>query len=143
MSDPFTAKLGLETEIRIFTDPSYESIPWATAIEMPGISFDIVDVTTNTSPNGFREKIAGLADGGEVTFTLNYHDDESTHQLLWTIQQAREVIPFQVAMPQFDTNNLFDFEAFVSGLPISSPIDAQVTQAVTLTVTGNIEKSTE
>lgn len=143
MSDPFTAKLGLETEIRIFTDPAYESIPYATAIEMPGIVFDTVDVTTNSSPNGFREFIAGLADGGEVTFTLNYHDDETTHQELWDAQQAREVVAFQVAMPQFETNNLFDFEGFVTGLPISSPVDAQVTQAVTIKITGNIEKSTE
>jgi predicted secreted protein len=143
MADPFVAKLGLETEIRVFNDPSYESIPWATAITMPGIQFDIVDVTTNTSPNGFREKIPGLADGGEVTFTLNYHDDETTHMLLWTLQQARELGSFQIAMPQFETNNLFDFDAYVTGLPINSPIDSQVTQDVTLTITGNIEKSTE
>jgi predicted secreted protein len=143
MADPYVAKLGLDTEVRVFTDPSYESIPYAMAITMPGIVFDTVDVTTNTSPNGFREFIAGLADGGEVTFTLNWHDDESTHQLLWTLQQAREVTPFQVAFPQFETNNLFDFDAFVTGLPINSPIDDKVSQDVTLKITGNIEKSTE
>jgi predicted secreted protein len=143
MSDPFIAKLGLETEIRIDLGSGPVSIPWATAITMPGISFDTVDVTTNSSPNGFREFIPGLADGGEVTFTLNWHDDEATHQGLWDAQQNRELTSFQIAMPQFDTNNLFDFDAYVTGLPISSPIDAQVTQDVTLKITGNIEKSTE
>jgi predicted secreted protein len=139
----YTAMLGLETEIRISIADVFTNIPYATAITMPGIVFDTVDVTTNSSPNGFREFIPGLADGGEVTFTLNYHDDETTHQELWEAQQAREVVPFQVAMPQFDTNNLFDFSGFVTGLPISSPIDAQVTQDVTIKITGNIEKSTE
>lgn len=143
MADPFVAKLGLETEIRISISAVMTNIPWATAITMPGITFDTVDVTTNTSPNGFREFITGLADGGEVTFTINYHDDEPTHQELWEAQQARELVPFQVAMPQFETNNLFDFDAYVTGLPINSPIDSQVTQDVTLKITGNIEKSTE
>ncbi len=143
MSDPYSAKLGLETEIRIFIDPNYVNIPYASAIEMPGITFDTVDTTSNSSPNGFREFIAGLADGGEVTFTLNHHPEETTHAELWAAQQAREVIPFQVAMPQFDTDNLFDFDAFVTSLPVSSPIDGAVTRAVTLKITGNIEMSTE
>jgi predicted secreted protein len=142
MSD-YVAVLGLQTEIRIEIAAVMTNIPYATAITMPGIVFDTVDVTTNTSPNGFREFIPGLADGGEVTFTLNWHDDEATHQELWEAQQAREVVGFQVAMPQFATNNLFDFQGFVTGLPINSPIDAQVTQDVTIKITGNIEKSTE
>lgn len=143
MSDPYSAKLGLETEIRVFIDPAYVSIPYAMDINMPGITFDTVETTSNTSPNGFREYIPGLADGGEITFTINWHDDEESHQELWDIQQAREVVAFQVAFPQFETNNLFDFDAFVTGLPVSSPIDDRVTQAITLKITGNIEKSTE
>jgi predicted secreted protein len=143
MSDPFVAKLGLETEIRVFTDPTYDVIPWATAITLPGVTFDMVDVTTNSSVNGIREKIPGLGDAGEVTFTLNYHNDEDTHLLLWTLQQARELCDFQVAMPQYETDNLFDFSGYVTGLTFETPIDAQVTQAVTITVSGNIDKSTE
>lgn len=143
MSDPYSAKLGLETAIRIFDDPDYLDIPYAMDIAMPGITFDTVETTSNSSPNGFKEYIPGLADGGEVTFTINWHDDEEAHQALWDAQQARDVIPFQIAMPQFETNNLFDFEAFVTGLPITSPIGDRVTQAVTLKITGNIEKSTE
>lgn len=141
----YTAVLGLGTEIRIYdagTD-SYGVIPWSSAIAMPGISTDLVDVTTNSSPNGFREKIPGLKDGGEVTFTLNYHDDEDTHQALWDAQQASALVPFQVALPQFATNNLYDFDAYVTGLPLATPTDAQITQDVTLTITGNIVKSTE
>lgn len=142
MSD-YTAVLGLQTEIRIEIAAVMTNIPYATAITMPGIQFDTVDVTTNTSPNGFREFIPGLADGGEVTFTLNWHDDEATHQELWEAQQAREVVGFEIAFPQYDTNNLYAFEGFVTGLPHNSPIDAQVTVDVTIKITGNIEKSTE
>lgn len=143
MSDPFVAKLGLETEIRLSNGVTYDSIPWVTNIALPGISVDLVDATTNSSPNGFREKIPGLKDLGEITFTINWHDDEATHQALWDMQQASELGSWQVAFPQFDTNNLFDFDAYVTGLPMASPIDGLVVQNVTLTGTGNIEKSTE
>jgi len=142
MSD-YTAVLGLQTAIRISISDVMTDIPYAFDIAMPGITFDTVETTSNSSPNGFREYIPGLADGGEVTFTLNWHDDETAHQELWEAQQAREVTDFQIAMPQFGTNNLFDFQAFVTGLPITSPIGDRVTQAVTLKITGNIEKSTE
>lgn len=142
MSD-YTAVLGLETEIRVFTDPGYENIPWASAIALPGITVDIVDATTNSSPNGFREKIPGLKDLGDITFTINWHDDEPTHQLLWDLQQAAELGQWQIAFPQFATNNLYEFDAFVTGLPIDSPLDGIVTQSITLTGTGNIERSTE
>lgn len=143
MSDPYIAQLGLETQIRLYNGVSYDDIPWASNIAMPGITVDMVDVTTNTSPNGFREKIPGLKDLGEITFTINWHDDEATHQELWELQQNSELGSWQIYFPQFATNNLFEFDAYVTGLPMSSPLDSQIVQNVTLTGTGNIEKSTE
>lgn len=145
MSDPFIAKSGLETEIRLYNTSTltYDYIPYCTAIALPGITTDLMDATTNSSPNGFKEKVPGLKDLGDITFTINWHDDEDTHQALWDLQQASELGSWQVAMPQFETNNLFDFDAYVSGLPFASPIDGLVTQNVTLTGTGNVEKSTE
>lgn len=142
MSD-YTAMIGLETEIRLYNGVTYDNVPWCTNIALPGITTDFIDSTTNSSPNGFREKVPGLKDLGEITFTLNWHDDEATHQSLWDMQQASELGLWQIAFPQFATNNLYEFDAYVSGLPIDSPIDGLVTQNVTLTGTGNIEKSTE
>lgn len=142
MSD-YVAVLGLETEIRVFIDPNYVSIPWASNIALPGITTDMVDATTNSSPNGFREKIPGLKDLGDITFTINWHDDEESHQILWDMQQASELGQWQIAFPQFATNNLYEFDAYVTGLPIDSPLDGIVIQNVTLTGSGNIERSTE
>lgn len=142
MSD-YVAVLGLETEIRVFIDPDYVSIPWASNIALPGITTDMVDATTNSSPNGFREKIPGLKDLGDITFTINWHDDEEAHQILWDMQQASELGQWQIAFPQFATNNLYEFDAYVTGLPIDSPLDGIVIQNVTLTGSGNIERSTE
>jgi len=142
MSD-YTAVLGLETEIRVYNGSTYDNIPWASNIALPGITVDMVDSTTNSSPNGFREKIPGLKDLGDITFTINFHDDEETHQALWDMQQASELGLWQIAFPQFATNNLYEFDAYVTGLPIDSPLDGLVVQNITLTGTGNIEKSTE
>lgn len=143
MSDPYVARIGLETEIRLYNGATYDSIPWCTNIALPGISVDFLDATTNTSPNGFREKVPGLKDLGDITFTINWHDDEETHQSLWDMQQGSELGSWQIAFPQFATNNLYEFDAYVAGLPFDSPVDGLVVQNVTLTGTGNIEKSTE
>lgn len=144
MSD-YAAVLGLGTELRIYnagTD-SYDVIPWLQSITGPDASFDVVDITTHSSIGGYREKMSGLADGGEVTVTINWHDDEATHQALQDAQDARELTAFQLFWPQYATWNLVDFNAFVTGLTRSSPTDAQITRDLTLTVTGRPESSTE
>lgn len=142
MSD-YTAVLGLGTVLRISIDDVFVDIPWLGPISGPDETFDTVDVTTHSSVGGMREYIAGLGDGGELTCTINWHDDEETHQELQAAQQAREVVPFQLYWPQYATNNLVDFQGFVTGLTRASPTDAQITRDLTIKVTGQPEVSTE
>jgi hypothetical protein len=48
-------------------------------ISGPSMSRDTIDVTNHQSPSGFAEFLAGLADGGEVTFTIEYDPEDPTH----------------------------------------------------------------
>lgn len=143
---PYTAELGLGTVLRISIASVMTDIPYVQSITGPGTAFDIVDVTTHSSTGGFREFISGLADGGEITATINWHTDETTHQALFDAQYNREVTAFQLswsALPDFATDNLFDFDGFVTGLPFTSPTDAQVTADLTIKITGPVDVSTE
>ena len=142
MSD-YTAVLGLGTELRIDIAGVMTPIPWLQNISGPDETFDIIDVTTHSSVGGYREFITGLADGGELTVTINWHDDEATHTALQDAQKAREVTAFELFWPQYDTNNLVSFDAYVTGLPRSSPTDAQITRDLTLKITGPTDISTE
>lgn len=143
MADPYIAQLGLGTVLRVWDGAAFLDVPWCGAITGPDETFDTVDVTTHSSTGGYREYIAGLADGNEVTCDLNWHADDETHQLLATIQKTREVTPFQLYWPQYDEENLVDFDGFVTGLTRSSPTDAQLVRALTIKITGEPVTSTE
>jgi len=51
------------------------------SISGPGESADTLDVTSHNSANQFREFIAGLRDGGEVSFEANYKSNDTNGQI--------------------------------------------------------------
>ncbi len=142
MSD-YVAQFGLGTELRIDIATVFTAVPWVQSVSGPDETFDTIDVTTHTSTGGYREFITGLADGGELTCTINWHDDEATHTALQDAQTARELTAFQLFWPGYDTNNLADFNGYVTGLTRSSPTDAQITRDLTIKITGPVDVSTE
>ena len=142
MSD-YVAQFGLGSELRISIAAVFTVVPWCGPITGPDATFDTVDVTTHSSPGGFREYITGLADGGELTTTINWHDDEATHTALQDAADNRELTQFQLFWPGYDTLNLVDFEGYVTGLTRASPTDAQITRDLTIKVTGLPAVSTE
>jgi predicted secreted protein len=142
MSD-YTAQFGLGTELRIDIATVMTVVPWAQNITGPDESFDVIDVTTHSSVGGYREFITGLADGGELTVTLNWHDDEPAHAALQDALTNRERTAFQLFWPGYDTLNLADFDGYVTGLTRASPTDAQITRDLTIKITGPVSVSTE
>lgn len=45
----------------------------------PSISADSIDVTTHNTPTPWRRFIAGLLDGGEISFEINFIPTDPTH----------------------------------------------------------------
>jgi predicted secreted protein len=139
----FTAQFGLGTELRISIAAVFTVVPWCQSITGPDETFDIIDVTTHSSVGGYREFITGLADGGELSCTLNWHDDEAAHAALQAALTNRELTSFQLFWPGYDTLNLADFDGYVTGLTRASPTDAQITRDLTIKITGPVSVSTE
>lgn len=142
MSD-YVAQFGLGTELRVDISAVMTVVPWVQNITGPDETFDVIDVTTHSSSGGYREFITGLADGGELTATINWHDDEAAHTALQEALVNRELTAFQLFWPGYDTNNLADFDGYVTGLSRSSPTDAQITRDLTIKITGPVSVSTE
>ncbi len=142
MSD-YTAQFGLGAELRISIAAVFTVVPWVQSITGPDETFDVIDVTTHSSVGGYREFITGLADGGELTATINWHDDETTHAELQAKLVNRELGNFQLWWPGYDTLNLCDFDGYVTGLTRSTPTDAQITRDLTIKITGTVAVSTE
>lgn len=114
---------------------AFSTIAEVNSIEGPGMTREIIDVTSLDSTGGYREYIAGFRDGGEVTLNMNftyttynqmltdYNDDDShNYQIVWS-----------------DTGNTtLAFAAWVMNVPVSTPVGDKVSATITLKVTGAV-----
>lgn len=114
------------------TDPStYTALAEVLSVTPPSISVETVDVTHMGSDDGFREYIASLKDGGEVTVNLNYVEASAT--LLQTLVLAG-VEGFKITFPGSSTVTF-------SGIPTAFSfddvvIDDKIAMSLTIKVTG-------
>lgn len=74
-------------------------IHWVADISGPEISVETIDVTTHDSPDGFNEFIAGMADGGEVTFDLVFDDGPTGHYRILDLIEAKALVNFRLTFP--------------------------------------------
>lgn len=58
---------------------NYSDIAEITELAGPKMSKDSIEVTSHASASGYREFIAGMRDGGEVSFKANWLPTNTTH----------------------------------------------------------------
>ena len=78
------AIIGHSTQFKIEDSPgagTYTKIAEVSSINGPSFSMDTVDATNMDSTNRWREFIAGLKDGGEVSFDVNWDPAAATHSI--------------------------------------------------------------
>lgn len=106
-------------------------------ISGPVATADTDDVTNQSSPDFYKEKITTLLDGGDVTFDCNYVPGDTSQIALLTALQARGVEPFTLEPPGGGGQFAFDARVSKWGLD-KAPVAKAATLAVTLAVTGPI-----
>ncbi len=114
------------------------TIAEVTDINGPGLSLATADVTNQSSPGGWREKIGTVLDGGEVTFDLNYAPTAASVNAttgLIADFKAKTVRSFTVTFTDAG-NTVWAFTALVTNFTPSEPVDGALTASVTLKVTG-------
>ena len=118
---------------------TFTTIAEVVTIGGPGMTRETIDMTNHSSPSAWREKIAGLLDGGDINFTINYLPAAATHaksaggllqdlvdgpqrnfQLIWTDSGA----------------SVWAAPCIVSGFTPNAPIDDKLSADVILTVAG-------
>lgn len=107
-------------------------------ISGPSLSADTIDVTTHNTPTPFRRFIAGLLDGGEVTFDINFIPTEATHGYSTGIlkdmtDRARR--NFQIVWPDTGSTTWLLPTVITGFEPSSDPADVLMA-SVTLKVAG-------
>jgi predicted secreted protein len=107
-----------------------------TDISGPGIKVDTIDVTSYSSPDAFKEFIAGFGDGGEVSIEANFIAGDTLGQIAFITdafaKTVREAIITYPAAAAVD----WTFDALVTSIEFKEPLEEQLGFTATLKISG-------
>jgi len=113
----------------------------STQITGPSESMSPIDVTNHDSASAFREFVAGIHDGGEITVEGNFISGDSTGQIaMHTDFQATTVKAWKIKHPAWVASSHeypeMDGNGYVTSFEINCPYDGPITYKATIKVTG-------
>lgn len=112
---------------------SFSAVAELLAVNGPGLARDVIDVTDMDSTEKWREFVAGLKDGGEVTVDVNF-DPNSSHVTDWLADLNTDTPGYyKIVFP--DTTE-WGFAALMTGFEPADPHDEKMTATVTYKLTG-------
>lgn len=120
------------------TDLTWNSVVIAEVVNVsgPSQSRDMIEVTNHDSADGFKEFIAGLIDGGEISIEGNFIAGDAAGQIAFhTDLQAGAGRTVWVVMPM-SVGAALSLSGIGSGFEQSFPHDSKIGVSGTLKVTG-------
>ncbi|HUV56283.1 MAG TPA: phage tail tube protein [Dehalococcoidales bacterium] len=114
-----------------------EDLAELTSISGPTESMDTIDVTSHGSASGFREFVAGLHDGGEISFEGNFIKGDSDGQIaMHTDFQTGQVRAWIIKMPGYASAPGVAGNGYITAFSINYPFDDKISLSGTIKVTG-------
>lgn len=101
----------------------------------PSMSANIVDVTSHSNTDPWRQKITTLLDGGDLTLPCYFIPADTDHKALLAVFTARELRQYKLVFPDTGHTTWY-FDAYISAFRFTEPVAGVVTANVTFTVTG-------
>lgn len=115
----------------------FTALAEVTSVTPPAMSRDSIDATHEESPEGYREFIPGLKDGGEVSLELNFIPGSTTSDdLLAEFDATTNTGAIKNRQIVFPNGVILSFRAFLTAFEPDSPLDDKLALAVTFKVTG-------
>jgi len=106
-----------------------------TDVSGPNIAVDSIDVTAHDSADDYREFVAGVIDGGEVSLEGNVTTNAEYKTLLDTLEARDATQSFTIEFPSGTVNNI-TFNGFFTALETGAPFEDKLTFSATVKVTG-------
>lgn len=108
-----------------------------TSISGPTETMDPIDVTSHDSPSAYREFVAGLRNGGEISIEGNFIKGDSTGQIaMHTDFQAGSVKAWIIKMPGWASAPQVAGNGYITAFSISYPFEDKISFSATIKVTG-------
>lgn len=103
-------------------------------INGPGETAEVEDITNHSSPQKYREKVATILDGGELTFDLVYNH-EVGQGVLRAAFQAMETDEVIITWPDGSTAT---FDGLITTWGWATPVAGTLRANIGITVTGPV-----
>lgn len=132
------AKIGFGGRFLLYdanSPGSYISIGEVRVPKPPSISRDAVDATHSESPNGYKEFIAGLKDGGEASCEISLIPGSDGMTLLLAQLASDDLSGCKIIVPTTPAY-AWTFDAVLTGFESEQPIDGVMIATVTFKVSG-------
>lgn len=140
MSSQALEAQGMELRIGNGASPEvFTAISEISTFSGPGGAATVIDVTDLSSLA--KEKRMGLADEGQLSFTINYIPNNTQHALLRTQRANRQETNFKLIFTDDSPATTWSFAAFVTGFSVTAAVDGVVQANVTLEITGAISEA--
>lgn len=112
------------------------------AITPPNTTVETIDITTHGSAGGFREFMAGLADGGEFSIRINYVPGSAGDTLIAAAVTARTSKAFKINLPAGTGTRDFTGTCIPTGYEKDDVvIDDKMTAVLTAKITGSVTEA--
>lgn len=134
------AVAGMSTVFERYNGSEWQKVAEVYNIAGPGMTRETIEVTSYDSPDGYREKIPGLRDAGQLTFTMNFRKDNYT--VIKEDFESEDRVQYRVTLPDSDETQM-TFYGLVTELPLSVPEDDRITCDVTIEISGPVQVDDE
>jgi len=119
------------------TPEVFTSIAEITELTPPSMERDDIDVSSNSSSDGYREFIPGMRDGGEVEMTANWLPTNATQDAVTGVLSTFNdnlLHNYKIVLP----NSLatIAFSGFVTAFEMELPLEEQGKLTCTIKVSG-------
>jgi len=131
------AKAGIGTEFQVGDAASPEvftKVAEVLTISGPELSSEEVEVTSLDSPNGFKEFIAGLKDGGSIQFDMNWIKSNA-NQVLLRDRVGGATFNYRIVWSDSPATQV-DVAAQVTAFTMSTEPTSAIGASVTVTISG-------
>jgi len=129
----YVAILAHGTKLAMYDGSNFVDIAEVLDISGPGIKQETVDVTSHDST--WREHLATIADGGDVSFDINYIPSDTSQQALRAAVADHTNHQFKVT---FTDGSTATFDGFVTSFEIGAPVADKLTASVEIKITGPV-----
>ncbi|MBR1230204.1 phage tail protein [Bradyrhizobium sp. AUGA SZCCT0176] len=134
-----SARIGYQTLFKTGNGAAPEvftTLAEVTGITPPAMARDTVDATHEESPGAWREFIAGLKDGGEVSLELNFVPGGSAALALTAELDLDGPSAVKNRQILFPDGSYFSFAGILTGFEPDAPLDDKMAASVTFKVSG-------